>query len=66
MITDELSIFGYCCNGRVVSARHPASTITRFTTTASTGCLMKMSVNDRMRMSFSCYFRLPLCSPTIT
>ena len=57
MITDELSIFGYCCNGRVVSARQPASTITRLTTTASTGCLMKMSVNERMWMSFSCSSR---------
>ena len=52
MMTDELSIFGYCCTGKVVSARHPTRTITRLTTTASTGCLMKISVNERICMSF--------------
>jgi hypothetical protein len=36
MITDELSILGYCCLGSVVSARQPASTI--IGTIASTGC----------------------------
>src|SRR6187549_2532669 len=46
MTTDELSILGYCCTGSVVSARHPISTMTRLTTIARTGCLMKMSVND--------------------
>src|SRR6266705_1535466 len=46
--TEELSILGYCCTGRVVMARHPTSTITRFTTTARTGCLMKVSVTERM------------------
>src|SRR5262245_17075569 len=48
MITDELSIFGYCCTGRVVSARQPTSKITRLTTTASTGCLINTSVKERM------------------
>ncbi len=47
-MTDELSIFGYCCTGRLVSARQPTSTITRLTTTARTGCRMKMSVKERM------------------
>src|SRR4051812_10609630 len=46
MTTEELSIFGYCCTGSVVSARQPISTMTRLTTMARTGCLMKMSVND--------------------
>ena len=41
-------MLGNCCTGSVVSARTPTSTITRFTTIASTGCLMKMSVNARM------------------
>src|SRR5688572_14998121 len=45
MTTDELSILGYCCTGSVVSARQPISTMTRLTTIARTGCLMKMSVN---------------------
>src|SRR5262245_34652368 len=48
MITDELSIFGYCCTGRVVSARQPTSRITRLTTIASTGCLINTSVKERM------------------
>src|SRR4029079_4630483 len=52
MITEELSILGYCCTGSFVSARQPASTIIRFTTIASTGCLMKMSVNERICMVF--------------
>ncbi len=43
MMTDELSIFGYCCTGSVDSARQPTSTITRLTTTASTGWRMKTS-----------------------
>src|SRR5258705_7804571 len=51
MTTDELSILGYCCTGSVVSARHPISTMTRLTTIARTGCLMKMSVNDFRMMS---------------
>src|SRR5215213_465628 len=46
MTTEELSILGYCCTGSVVSARHPINTMTRLTTIARTGCLMKMSVND--------------------
>src|SRR5688500_9762382 len=48
MMTDELSMLGYCWTGSVISARTPISTITRFTTAASTGCLMKMSVKLRI------------------
>src|SRR5919109_3716141 len=48
MRTDELSIFGYCWTGSIVNARQPVSAMTRFTTTASTGCLMKTSVIARM------------------
>src|SRR5688500_13234041 len=48
MTTDELSICGYCCTGSELKARSPTSTSTRFTTNASTGCLMKISVKDRM------------------
>src|SRR5262245_46924458 len=48
MRTEELSIFGYCCTGSVVSARQPTSTMTRLTTAARTGCLMKTSVKERM------------------
>ena len=53
MITDELSMLGNCWTGSVVSARTPTSTITRFTTAASTGCLMKMSVNDFIESTWS-------------
>src|SRR5918992_1718806 len=49
MMTEELSICGYCCTGRLVSARQPTRTMTRFTTAARTGCRMKMSVNDFMK-----------------
>src|SRR5687768_7381176 len=49
MMTDELSICGYCCTGRLVNARQPTRTRTRLTTTARTGCRMKMSVIDFMR-----------------
>src|SRR5437762_14170844 len=49
-------MFGYCCTGSVVIARHPTSTITRFTTTARTGCLMNVSVKERMNG-----FRLASC-----
>src|SRR3712207_1872843 len=48
MMTEELSSCGYCCTGRAASARQPMSTITKLTTTASTGCLIKMSVNEPM------------------
>src|SRR2546421_7777701 len=41
-------MFGYCCTGSVVSARQPTSTITRLTTAARTGCLMNVSVKERM------------------
>ena len=47
MTIDELSIFGYCCTGRVVSAptdEHDDGLIT----TANTGCLIKTSVKERM------------------
>src|SRR5262250_1584504 len=57
MTTEELSIWGYCCTGRLESARHPTSTITRLTTMARTGCLMKMSVNERIPGSLSIAFR---------
>src|SRR5688500_59414 len=49
MMTDELSICGYCWTGRLVSARQPTRTMTRLTTAARTGCRMKMSVNDFMK-----------------
>src|SRR5262245_60948195 len=48
MTTDELSIRGYCCTGSDDNALHPARRMTRLTTTARTGCLMKMSVIERM------------------
>ena len=48
MTTEELSICGYCCTGSVVAARQPTRTMTRLTTTASTGWRMKMSVIERM------------------
>src|SRR5688572_4029683 len=48
MRTEELSIFGYCCTGSVIRARHPTRRMTRLTTIASTGCLMKASVKERI------------------
>src|SRR5690606_19045347 len=48
MTIDELSMSGYCCTGSLDSARHPTSTMTRLTTMARTGCLMKVSVNGRI------------------
>src|SRR6266480_6429878 len=51
MTTEELSIFGYCCTGSEVTVRHPTSRIARFTTIARTGCLMNVSVMERMRMA---------------
>src|SRR5687768_2847243 len=53
MMTDELSTLGNCCTGSVNNARAPTSTITRLTTIAMTGCLMKMSVNARMFFSLA-------------
>src|SRR5688572_460190 len=51
MMTDELSICGYCCTGRFDAARQPTSRMTRLTTSARTGCLMKTSVNRRLPVS---------------
>src|SRR5690349_21312648 len=48
MTTDELSICGYCWTGSPLRARAPTSSSTRLTTSASTGCLMNTSVNDRI------------------
>jgi hypothetical protein len=48
MRIEDCSILGYCWTGRLLRARQPTRTITRLTTTARTGCLMKMSVKERM------------------
>src|SRR5262245_43425962 len=48
MTIDELSICGYCWTGSAEIARQPIKTSTTLTTTASTGCLMKRSVMERM------------------
>src|SRR5215203_4004015 len=48
MTTDELSMLGNCCTGRLDSARMPTITSARLTTIARTGCLMKTSVKERM------------------
>src|SRR5690349_1647923 len=48
MMIEELSICGYCCTGSAEIARQPTSTSTTLTTIARTGCLMKMSVMERM------------------
>src|SRR5690606_39768521 len=48
MTIDELSMSGYCCTGSLDRARQPTSTMTRLTTIARTGCLMKVSVNGRI------------------
>src|SRR5215210_4736578 len=44
MLTTVFDSFGYCRIGRLVAARKPISRISRLTTTASTGRLMKISV----------------------
>src|SRR5690606_7464026 len=41
-------MLGYCCTGSDIKARAPTSTMTRMTTNARTGCLMKISVKARM------------------
>src|ERR1041384_411639 len=57
MSTDELSICGYCCTGKPLSARRPTSTMTRLTTSANTGCLMNTSVKERMAVLLSVLLR---------
>src|SRR5688500_10166710 len=59
--TDELSTLGYCCTGSVWSARDPMRTMTRFTTIARTGCLMKMSLNDFRMIGLSSASAKALC-----
>src|SRR5687767_7285962 len=46
MRIDVDSICGYWRTGRALIARQPMARMIRFTTTARTGRLMKMSVND--------------------
>src|SRR5512143_549423 len=51
--TEELSILGYCWTGSPLSERQPTRRMTRLTTIARTGCLMKMSVKDRTGFSWT-------------
>src|ERR1700761_989584 len=44
MLTTVFDSFGYCRIGRLVAARKPIRRISRLTTSASTGRLMKISV----------------------
>jgi hypothetical protein len=44
MLTTVFDSFGYCRIGRLVAALNPISRISRLTTNANTGRLMKISV----------------------
>src|SRR5471032_3549386 len=50
MVTTAFCVFGYWLIGRLNSERRPSTTISRLTTLARTGRLMKMSVKFMARI----------------
>src|SRR5690349_10938218 len=58
MLMTVFDSFGYCRIGSTIAARRPISSISRLTTTDSTGRLMKISVQDIESLEVSVTRRL--------